>query len=194
MSFRSAFVVLVLAGSLALTSCANDGLGPGLGPGYCQTGTLDPACITGPSPTPRSGALQVPTQEIRPKIDGDPTKDFPAVIQLLSLSPAAGTLSTPPIRFSWNMRIRADYFAPRASGGLNYWLYPSNDGVTKIGGDFTNGYITTFGVDWFSPDGTPGMITLMPVSFNYILVELSIYLNGTGEIRSHHAFKVDYAE
>ncbi len=188
--YRLAIVVLVLG--LGTIGCADSG-SDGLAPNYCTSNSIAPSCITGPSPTPSAGFLTVPTEEIRLKLDADPSKDFPAVIQLMSISPLAGTLSNAPFRFSWNMRFRVDDIQQRGGIGVTYSLFPSNDGETRVGELFSGGYITTPGVDSFSPDGSPGMIFMMPVSFKYILVELRSFLNnGTGEIRAHYAFKVDY--
>lgn len=193
MSYRSAFVLALVTGLLT-TSCS-EGNGDGSAPNYCgSVATLAPSCNPTSTPPPTGGSsLTLPSDTVRLKVDGRPEIDFPAEIQLMSLTPAPGTLTVAPFRFTWRLRIRVDNIQQPGGIGVTVNLYPSNDGETPIGDVFGGGYITTPGVDYYLPDGSPGGITMMPVSFKKILVKLKSNLNnGVGEIRATTSFQVDY--
>lgn len=188
--FRSAFVALALVAVTTVIGCSEGGQ-DATAKAYCESVLLtSPSCVVN-TPSPSGTSLTVPTAEIRPKMDDDPSRDFPAIVQLVSLSPSAGVLQNGTFRFSPSLRFKLDELPPRSHGGVNYWLYPSNDGVTKSGPDFGNGYLTTPNQDQFF--GTGGMFMMVDTPFKYILVEMKIYFNGQGEFWAHHKFEVGYA-
>ena len=187
-TFRSALVALALVALTAFTGCAAGG-GKDAATQYCESVLMtSPSCIANtPSPT---GSLTVPTGEIRPKMDSNPSQDFIAVLELVSLSPSAGVVQNGTVRFSPKIRIRMDDLRLRNGNSINYWIYPSNDGVTRSGPEFGNGYIYVPDVDNFFGDGR--MFMMVP-PFRYILVEMRTASTGQGELWAHHAFEVGYA-
>ena len=189
-TFRSALVALALVALTTLTGCAEGGMDE-TSKAYCESVFFtSPSCIS-EAPSPAGTTLVVPTGLIRPKFDNDPTRDFVAQLELVSLSPSPGVLQSGRFRFSPSLRFRLDELPPRSHGGVNYWIYPSNDGMTKSSPDFGNGYLTSPNSDQIF--GTDGMFMMMDTPFKYILVEMRIYLNGQGEFWSRHAFEVGYA-
>ncbi len=189
MSFRSAFVVLVLmVVSVINTSCASGEKSDPMAPAYCGAiGTLAASCN---STTPPSGgsSLAVPTEEVRPKVDGDPSQDFPATFQLESIIPSSGVPATAPFMFAWSVRVRMDNVG-NAGGSVSFELFPSNDGETPSGPAFGNGGASSGGTG-VSPDGSPGAMTGMTSSFTHILVKARWGKNGVGYIYAHTAFSV----
>ncbi len=189
-TFRSALVALALVAFTTVIGCAE--AGDDATANVCVSAPLlSPSCVTN-TPSPGGTTLKVPTAEIRPKMDGDPSRDFIAILQLVSLSPSAGVIQNGTFRFSPSIRFRVDDLGQRGGTGINYWLYPSNDGVTKSGPEFGNGFINRPGVDDFF--GTGGMFMMMSTPFRYILVEMKTTIYGEGERWAHHAFEVGYTQ
>lgn len=176
MSFRSMLVALALVAFTTFTGCANGGQ-DATSKAYCESVLFtSPSCITN-TPSPAGTSLTVPTGEIRPKMEGDPSRDFVAVVELVSLSPSPNVVQNGTFRFSPSIRFRVDNLGIRGGNSVNYSLYTSNDGVNKIS-EFGNGYIYTYVDDYF---GTNGMFMMMP-PFKYILVEMKTTINGQGEL------------
>jgi hypothetical protein len=188
-SFRSAFVALALAGITTTIGCAEGGL-DSTSKQYCE-GVLmtSPSCIS--NTPPPSGALTVPTGAIRPKMDHDPSRDFIAVVELVSLSPSAGVVQNGTVRFSPMIRIRMDNLNLRTGNSVNYSIYPSSDGTSKSGPEFGNGYIDIPDKDYFFGDGR--MFMMVP-PFKYILVEMRTSSTGEGVLWAHYSFEVGYSQ
>ena len=185
--FRSALVALALVAFTTVLGCAGGGQ-DATAKAYCESVQFTaPSCFTN-TPSPAGTSLVVPTPEIRPKMDADPSRDFVATVQLVSLSPQPGVIQNGTFRFSPSIRIRVDDLGVRGGNSVNYFLYTSNDGVNKIT-EFGNGYIPNF-EDIF---GTGGMFMMMP-PFKYILVEMRTTINGQGTLWAQPVkFEVGYA-
>lgn len=188
-SFRSAFVALALAGIMTTIGCAEGGL-DSTAKDYC-VGVLftSPSCITN-TPSPSGTTLTVPTGEIRPKMDGD-SKDFVAVVELVTLSPSAGVIQNGRFPFRRMIRFRVDDLNQRGGSGINYWVYTSNDGVNKIS-EIANGFINTPNLDVFDSDGKEFR---MVDPFKHILVEMKTVIYGQGEVWAKPVqFDVGYSQ
>lgn len=187
-SYRLMFAALALVALTTTIGCANGG--DDATTNICvSTPLISPSCVTN-TPSPVGTSLQVPTGEIRPKMDADPSRDFVAVVELVSLSPSAGVIQNGTFRFSPSIRFKVDNLGIRGGNSVNYSLYTSNDGVNKVS-EFGNGYINTYNVDNYF--GTGGMFMMMP-PFKYILVEMKTTINGQGELWAQPIkFEVGYA-
>ncbi len=188
-TFRSALVALALVAFTTVIGCAG-GSREGTAKQICESMPLvSPSCIAN-TPSPSGTTLTVPSGEFRPKMEGDPSRDFPAVVELVTLIPNVNVVQSGSFRFSPSIRFRVDNLGIRGGNSVNYYIYTSNDGVNKIA-EIGNGYITTYNVDHFF--GTNGMFMMM-LPFKFILVEMKTTINGQGELWAQPVkYEVGYA-
>ncbi|TSC70043.1 MAG: hypothetical protein CEO12_598 [Parcubacteria group bacterium Gr01-1014_46] len=184
-TFVKSFVIVILILGIG---CAQNKDGEGLS--YCATTPLSPSCDVATPPQSGGQHLTVPTDFVRMENKTDPSVQFPAQVQITSLTPAPGSSVTAPFRFAWNVKLRVDSL-PNQNEGVSIELYPSNDGVEANGASFDNGFVKSGGEGSY-PGGSPGMITMMPVTFKYILVQAKWGRSGVGYQYSTLSFQVDY--